>query len=82
MNTNAVQNLTLGEIAAVENLSGQPITAMADDDSPKGKAMAAMAYVIKRRTNPDFKFEDAMKMTMQEANEAMGFAEAEPDPTE
>lgn len=76
----ALQRLTLGEVAAIENLSGMSIKAMAEDDSPMGKMMAAMAYVIKRRSNPDYTFADAMNLTMEEANEIMGVVET--DPTE
>ena len=76
----ALEHLTLGEVAAIENLSGMSIKAMAEGDSPMGKMMAAMAYVIKRRSNPDYTFADAMNLTMEEANEIMGVVEA--DPTE
>lgn len=76
----AMQNLTLGEVAAVENLSGQPITSLAGGEAPMGKTMAAMAYVLKRRSTPDFTFEDALNLTMEQANEIMGFSVE--DPTE
>lgn len=68
----ALEHLTLGEVAAIENLSGMSIKAMADDEAFMGKMMAAMAYVIKRRTSPDFKFEDALNLTMEQANEILG----------
>ncbi len=29
-------------------------------DKPKGKMLAAIAYVVKRRDNPDFTWEDAL----------------------
>lgn len=78
--TSALQNLTLGEVAAIESLSGQSIAAMADGNAPIGKTMAAMAYVIKRRANLDYKFEEALKLTLAEANDVLGMVEA--DPTE
>lgn len=76
-----VQSLTLGEIAAVENLSGVAIDALADSETPKAKATAALVYVIKRRKDREFQYEDALKLTMEEANEVLGIG-VEPDPSE
>lgn len=59
--------LTLGEIAAVENLAGVSIDAIGQDETPKGKAMAALVFVTKKRDNPDFTFDDALNMDMDEA---------------
>lgn len=72
MNANAIQNLTLGEIAAVESMSGLPITSLAGGDAPIGKLMAALVYVIKKRADKGFKFEDALNLTTEEANEVLG----------
>jgi len=70
--------LTLGEVAFIEDLSGLSISAIADDEMPKGKAMAAIATVLKRRSgHPDFKFNDALNLTMAEINELMGTEEDE-----
>lgn len=80
MHEGAVQNLMLGEIAAIESLSSQPITALGGGDAPVGKTMAAMAYVIKKRVDPDFTFDDALKLTLEQANEIMGIDLS--DPTE
>lgn len=81
MNTaSALENLTLGEVAAIESLSGQSVAVLADGTAPLGKTMAAMAYVIKRRANLDYKFEDALNLTMAEAGVILGAVEA--DPTE
>lgn len=61
-----IKNLTLGEVAKVEELSGLPLAALADDDKPKGKMMAALAFVIKRREDPTFTLEAANRLTTQE----------------
>lgn len=61
-----IKNLTLGEIAKVEELAGLPIGALTEDDKPKGKLMAALAFVIKRREDPKFTLESANNMTMDE----------------
>lgn len=70
--------LTLGEVAFIEDLSGLSISSIADDEMPKGKAMAAIATVLKRRAGfPDFKFNQALDLTMAEINELMGSEEDE-----
>jgi hypothetical protein len=61
-----IKNLTMGEISKVEELSGLPIGALAEDDKPKGKLMASLAFVIKRREDPKFTLEAANNMTMEE----------------
>lgn len=61
-----IKDLTIGEIAKVEELSGLSVSNMGDADAPKAKLMAAMAYVVKRREDPKFKFEDALNMKMAE----------------
>lgn len=61
-----IKNLTMGEISKVEELSGLPLAALAEDDKPKGKLMAALALVIKKREDPKFTLEMANQMTMAE----------------
>ena len=75
----AINKLTLGDVAAVESLSGMSISAIGDDEQPKGKALAALVFVIKRKSDSDFTFEDAMNMTMEEASEVLGL-DNEEDP--
>lgn len=71
-------SLTLGEVAFIEDLSGLPISAIADADMPKGKALAAVVTVAKRRNGqPDFKFNDALKVPMSEVNALLGISEEE-----
>lgn len=66
--------LTLGEIAFIEDLSGMSISAIADEERPKGKALAAMVTVAKRRNGePDFIFNDALLVPMSEASALLGF---------
>ena len=66
-----INKLTLGEIAIIEEHAGISIDQA--EEAPKGKLMAAMVYVIKRRTDPKFKFSDAMALTSDEANAILGF---------
>lgn len=73
-----VEHLTLGEIATVEDLSGQSFTDFGGDGVPMGKAMAALVMMAKRRNGePGFKFNDALAVPMEEAQELLGFADPE-----
>ncbi|MBX3309711.1 MAG: hypothetical protein KF739_04660 [Cryobacterium sp.] len=75
--------LTLGEVSKIEELSGQSIASIADADSPKGKALAAMAMVVKRRTgDPAFTWNQACALTLDEANQILGLNEEEQDEPE
>jgi hypothetical protein len=68
-----INNLTLGEISLIEDLSGLAIASIADSDSPKGKALAALAMVAKRRSGePTFTFNQACALTLQDANALLG----------
>lgn len=61
-----ISQLTLGEIDTLEELSGLPAQALADEDKPKAKQMAALAYIIKKRSDPDYTLEMARKLTQEE----------------
>lgn len=67
-----IKNLTMGEVAKIEELSGQPLASLSDDNKPKGKLMAALAFVIKRREDPKFTLEMANNMTMAEITALIG----------
>lgn len=59
-----INTLTLGEVAKIEELSGQPLASLSDDQAPKGKLMAALAFVIKRRQDPKFTMVQAEALHM------------------
>jgi hypothetical protein len=75
-----INRLTMADVSTIEELAGQPITAMTDDDKPKGKLMTAIAYVMKRHDDPAFTFADAGKLTMGDLN-ALLDAEVDPEST-
>ena len=54
-----LDDLTIGEICEIEELTGLPFDALNDPSKPKGMLLAAITFISKRRTNPDFTFEDA-----------------------
>ena len=61
-----IQTLTLGEVSKIEEISGLPLSAMADEDKPKGKQMAAIAFVIMKRTDSTYTMKQAEAMTFAE----------------
>lgn len=74
-----INSLTLGEVAKVEDLSGLPISAFGNEDKPKGLALAALAFVWKRRSEPTFTWNDAQGLTLDDANTILGIEDDEDD---
>lgn len=70
-----VSKLTMGEVAQVESLSGLSINEVGDETKPKGLALAALAYVAKKRTNPEFTWNDAQALTMADVQDVLGETE-------
>lgn len=70
-----ISKLTLGEVAKVEELSGQSLRGMGDEAQPMGKMLAALAFVTTRRTNPKYTWNDALGLTIDEANAAVGITD-------
>lgn len=54
-----LDDLTIAEIETMEDVIGGPIDEAFKEGRPRGKALRALGYVIKRRTNPEFTLEDA-----------------------
>jgi hypothetical protein len=72
------EQLTLGEVAAIEDLSGVAIGSLGQD-TPQGKFLAALTMVAKRRSGaPTFTFNQAMAMPMTEAQDFLGLNDPEP----
>ena len=76
-----VDQLTLGELALVEKRSGQSISAMGSADKPSRGIMLWLAYVVKRREDPDFTEQQAADLTLAEMNGLLDTGEEDPDPT-
>lgn len=62
----SMNKLTVGDIAEIEEISNLPFSALGDTQTPKGKLMQAVAFVLKRKDNPAFTLEDAGKLSMDE----------------
>jgi hypothetical protein len=61
------EGLTLAEIEIIENLTNTSIDEAFGNGSPKGKALSAFAWVVKKRNDPNYKMEDAKNLTLKEA---------------
>jgi hypothetical protein len=69
MSKDFLSTLTLDEVETIENLSGVPMDELMNQGKLKGKTLKAIIWVAKRRTDPNFKFEDAGKVTFTESLE-------------
>ena len=67
MNNFDFESLTLEEVELIENLTNSSIDEAFGNGKPKGKALSAFVWVILKRSNPNFKMEDAKKITLKEA---------------
>lgn len=63
------ETLTLNEVEQIELITGSSIDQLMDAGSPKGKALKAIIYIIRKRTEPDFTLEQAGSISMAEANQ-------------
>jgi hypothetical protein len=73
------ETLTLDEVETIELLTNSSIDTILDDVKPKGKALKAIIYVIKKRTDPNFTIEMAGKIPLAEAQNVFMVAD---DPKE
>jgi hypothetical protein len=67
MSTFDFESLTLEEVELIENLTNSSIDEAFSNGKPKGKALSAFVWVILKRSNPDYKMEDAKKTTLKQA---------------
>lgn len=71
--------LNLGEISLIEDFTGLPYDEAMAEGQPKGKAMAALGLVAKRREQlaagglPTFSWNDAQKLTFQDVATLLGW---------
>ena len=61
------ESLTLEEVEVIENLTNLSIDEAFSNGKPKGKALASFVWVVMKRSNPNYKMEDAKKLTLKEA---------------
>ena len=54
-----VSDLTIAEVVEIEDRTGMPLDALGQADKPKGRMLQALAYIVKKREDPDFTWEQA-----------------------
>jgi hypothetical protein len=59
--------MTLNEIEQIELLTGRSIDSIMDDGAPRGRTFKAIILVFKKRTDPNFTFEQAGEFSMEQA---------------
>jgi hypothetical protein len=62
------ESLTLNEVEQIELITGNSIDQILDAGQPKGKAMKAIIFIMKKRLDPNFTLEQAGSISMSEAN--------------
>lgn len=73
------ESLTLNEVEQIELIAGTSIDQILDAGNPKGKAMKAIIFIMKKRIDPNFTIEQAGAISMTEANNLFA---GESDPKE
>jgi hypothetical protein len=61
------EELTLGEIEEIEMLLGRSVDEAFADGQPKGRALRVFYFIVKRRDDASYKFEDTEKVSQSEA---------------
>jgi hypothetical protein len=54
-----INSLTIAEVVEIEDRTGMPLDALGQSDKPKGRMLQALAYITKRREDPEFTWEMA-----------------------
>jgi hypothetical protein len=67
MNQFDFDSLTLEEVELIENLTNSSIDEAFGNGKPKGKALSAFVWVVQKRNNPNYKMEDAKKLSLKQA---------------
>lgn len=75
------ESLTIEDVETIEHISGRAIDSIMDDESPKGKTMKAIVFVVKRKENPMYTLDDAGKVSFKEAMELLQSGDADPKET-
>lgn len=57
--------LTIGEVEEVEDLAGQSIDMFARPGSPKARFMRAMGMMMRKRTDPNFTWDQSYKLKVR-----------------
>jgi hypothetical protein len=72
-----VNDLTIAEMVEIEERTGLSIDSLGEAGIPKGKVLQAMAFIIKKRENPDFTWEEAGALKINTTAEKVNPTEGE-----
>ena len=64
-----VSDLTIAEVVEIEDRTGLPLDALGQSDKPKGRMLQALAYIVKKRENKDFTWEQAGELKISTTSE-------------
>ena len=64
-----INDLTIAEVVLIEEMTGLPLDALGQPDAPKGKMMQALAFISKKREDPDFTWEQAGELRISAVSE-------------
>ena len=64
-----INDLTIAEVVLIEEMTGLPLDALGQPDVPKGKMMQALAFISKKREDPDFTWEQAGELRISAVSE-------------
>jgi len=64
-----INELTIAEVVEIEERTGLPLDALGQADKPKGKMLQALAYIVKRRDDPEFTWEMAGALKINTTSE-------------
>jgi hypothetical protein len=72
-------DITLGEIEEIEDYAGLPVSMIGDVHTVgTAKLRTALAWIVKRRENPDFTVQDARNLSAAQLTEIIGGESAGP----
>ena len=67
-----INSLTIAEVVEIEDRTGMPLDALGQADMPKGRMLQALAYITKRREDPEFTWEMAGELKITTDSEPVG----------
>lgn len=70
-----INDLTIGEIADIEEATGKGISDLFADGTSQARVMQAVVWIARRREDASFTFADAGNMTFTELNEAFNITD-------
>lgn len=81
-----ITTLTLGDAEDIEDISGRSFDVIAETlesgSMPPIKVMIALAYVFKRKTDPDVTIESIRSMPIEQLMDMMGGDDVDPESPE